>query len=90
LNRRWRVEFLASARRELDKIARPDRGRILKFLDERIATEENPRRVGHALSGPLAGYWSYRIGDFRLIAEIEDDTVTVLVVRIGNRREVYR
>ena len=86
----WRVDFLASARRELDRLPEPNRRRIVKFLNERIETTEDPRRLGHALAGPLAGLWSYRVGDFRLIASIEHARVTVLIVGIGNRRHVYR
>ena len=62
----------------------------LRFLNERIATSENPRQFGDALVGPLSEYWKFRVGDYRVIATINDRTVTVYVVRIGNRREVYR
>ena len=86
----WRVDFLASARRELDRLPEINRRRIVKFLNERIETTEDPRRLGLALAGPLAGLWSYRVGDLRLIASIEHARVTVLVVGIGNRRDVYR
>ena len=89
MTRRWRVQIVRSAQRELNKLPRDDRARILSFLEERVARGD-PRNVGHALSGQFAGLWSYRVGDFRLIARIEDRTVTVIVVRTGNRREVYR
>jgi mRNA interferase RelE/StbE len=59
-------------------------------LSERIAVAENPRRLGQALKGPPPGLWRYRVGDFRIIVRIEDKIVTVLVLEIGNRREVYR
>jgi mRNA interferase RelE/StbE len=89
VKQRWRVEFIRSAQRELYKLAGRDRARILQFLEERVARGE-PRRVGHPLTGQFAGLWSYRVGDFRLIAKIEDARITVVVVRIGNRREVYK
>ena len=89
MTQRWRVEFVRSAQRELDKLASRDRARILGFLEERVARGQ-PRRSGHPLTGQFAGLWSYRVGRFRLIAKIEDAVITVIVVRIGDRREVYR
>jgi mRNA interferase RelE/StbE len=86
----WRVEFLPRARRRLTKLAEGDRIRILRFLSERVALAENPRRIGQALKGPPLGLWRYRVGDFRIIVQIEDQRITVLVLDIGNRREVYR
>jgi mRNA interferase RelE/StbE len=85
----WQVVIEPLAAKELKKLAKSDRERIMQFLRERIATTENPRRAGHALTGALKGLWSYRIGDFRVIAKIQDRIITVLVVRIGNRRDVY-
>ena len=64
--------------------------RILRFLAERVATLENPRRIGEALKGPPIGLWRYRVGDFRIIVQIEDRRVTVLVLDLGNRKEIYR
>lgn len=86
----WRVAFVSPAARELKKLPVQDRRRILGFLNDRIAVSENPRRFGHALSGPLSGLWRYRVGDYRLVVKIEDETVTVVVLRVGNRRDVYR
>jgi mRNA interferase RelE/StbE len=85
----WQVVIEPLAAKELKKLANSDRKRIMQFLRERIATTENPRSASHALTGALKGLWSYRIGDFRVIAKIQDQIVTVLVVRIGNRRDVY-
>ena len=84
------MELVASARRELRKLGSRDRQRILDFLDTRIATDEDPRRLAEAMAGPFKGRWRYRVGDFRIVANIEDKRVTVLVLRIANRREVYR
>jgi len=85
----WRVEFAKTAKREFAKLGSRDRERILNFIDERLVPG-NPRRHGHALTGPLAGLWSFRVGDIRMLARIEDRTVTVFVLRVGNRREIYR
>ena len=86
----WTIEFTETARTQLRKLDKPIARRILDYMDERIAAHANPRSTGKALSGPLGPLWRYRIGDIRVICEIRDDTLRVLVVRVGNRREVYR
>lgn len=86
----WRVEFDYRAKREFDKLDRPAKERITRFLRERIVTDEDPRRMGEALRGEKATLWKYRIGDYRLICSIQDDRVTVLVLAVGHRREIYR
>jgi mRNA interferase RelE/StbE len=90
VTRIWQISFLPRARRRFDKLAQRDRVRILTFLNERVAIAENPRRIGEPLKGSLEGLWRYRVGDFRIVVRIEDDRVMVLVVDVGNRREVYR
>lgn len=65
--------------------------RILTFLTERIAPLSNPRDLGIALQGKkYKDVWRYRVGDYRILAEIKDETVTILVVEVGHRREIYR
>ena len=86
----WTVDFDAKVDKEMARLAPKDRQRILRFLRERVAPLANPRDLGEALAGPLSGYWKYRVGDYRVIAKIEDSQLIVLVVRIGNRRDVYR
>ena len=87
----WRVELDPAAERELGKLDRQDARRILVFLFERVARLEDPRSIGEALKGSTLGsFWKYRVGDYRLISSIEDGVMRVLVVKIGNRREVYR
>lgn len=87
----WRVELAPAAERELGKIDTQHVRRILMFLHERVATLDDPRSIGEALKGSrLGAFWKYRVGDYRVIANIEDGALHILVVRIGNRREVYR
>ena len=86
----WQIELTASARKELAKLDRQAARRITTFLRERIAGSATPRSTGKVLTGPLGGLWRYRTGDFRLVCEIQDDVLRVLVIKIGNRREVYR
>ncbi|AYG65460.1 MULTISPECIES: type II toxin-antitoxin system RelE/ParE family toxin [unclassified Rhizobium] len=87
----WRIEFQRAAERELDKLGHEASRRILRFLHDRVAKLDDPRAIGEALKGSeLGNFWKYRVGDYRVIAHIEDSTVRILIVRIGNRREVYR
>lgn len=86
----WQVFLERRAENDLDKLSGRDRERIIRFLYNRLAVSENPRDLGEALTGPLSEFWKYRVGDYRLISQINDQAITVYVVRIGNRREVYR
>lgn len=87
----WRIEFDRAAARELDKLGHESAKRIVKFLFERVAKLDNPRNIGEALKGSKLGdFWKYRIGDYRVIADIQDGALCILVVRVGNRREVHR
>ncbi len=87
----WRIELDAAAVKELAKLDKPIAQRITAFLRERLAVLDDPRSIGEALKGSrLGNLWKYRVGDYRLIAAIEDSALTILVVRIGNRRNVYR
>ena len=87
----WNIELDRAAERELDKLDPQIARRILSFLFERVAQLDNPRSIGEALTGArLGSLWKYRVGDYRLISSIEDDRLVVLVVKIGNRREVYQ
>lgn len=86
----WRIEFHPAAARELQRLDRSAAARIVRTLETRIATLDDPRRLGAALKGEDSGYWRWRIGDYRVVARIEDARITILVVRPGHRREVYR
>lgn len=87
----WRIEFEGAALKELSKLDKPVAKRILVFLRERVAVLDDPRSIGEALKGSKLGeLWKYRVGDYRIIADIEDGVMRVLVLKVGNRREVYR
>ena len=87
----WRIELGRDAEKALDRLDRPVAQRILRFLYERVAPLEDPRSIGEALKGSQLGeFWKYRVGEYRIICNIDDGTVRILVVRIGHRREVYR
>lgn len=85
----WKIEIEKNAKKELAKLDKSIADRILRFLEDRIATDENPRRFGESLTENLGGLWKYRIGNFRIISEIQDDRIVVLVVRIGHRSKIY-
>ena len=86
----WTVELHRDAERDLKKLGHENARRILKFLHERLAPLDDPRSIGEALHGPVLGrYWKYRVGDYRIIAGIEDELIRIVIIRIGHRRQVY-
>lgn len=88
---KWEVRLDPDATRDFDKLDRMIQQRIAKFLYERLARLDDPRSIGEALKGSrLGGLWKYRVGDYRLISHIHDQFVQILVIKIGNRRDVYR
>ena len=87
----WQIEFDESARKELAKLDRQVARRLIDFLKNRVLNLRDPRSVGQALRGSTLGeFWKYRVGDFRIIASIQDDRMIVLVLRVGNRGDIYR
>ena len=85
----WTVEFDDAAAKELRKLDRQAQQEILRYFRERIATDEDPRRFDKPLSRDMAGLWRYRVRDYRMICNIEDQKLVVLVLRAGHRKEVY-
>lgn len=85
----WTVEFDDAAAKELRKLDKQVQQEILRYFRERIATDEDPRRFGKPLSRELAGLWRYRVRNYRIICNIEDDKLIVLVLRAGHRKDVY-
>lgn len=84
----WTLEFDARARKQLRKLQKQVGDRILDSLED-VAATDNPRDRGKALAGEWAGHWRYRIGDYRVIARIEDGRMVIVVIAVGHRREVY-
>lgn len=85
----WTLRYSDKARHELQKIDKVAAVRIARFLKERLLASDNPRQHGIAMQGRFRGYWRYRVGDYRIICDIQDDIVTVLVLVIGHRKNVY-
>ena len=87
----WIIKYAESASKQLKKLDKQTALRVLDYMDERVAVLDDPRSLGKILKGPKIGeYWRYRVGDIRVICNIVDEQVMVLVIEIGNRREVYR
>ena len=85
----WTIKFADGAIKELKKIDKQGQKEIQRDLKERIASDEDPRRFGKALSKELTGYWRYRISNYRIICNIQDKDVVVLVVRVGHQKNIY-
>ena len=87
----WAINYTESALRQLKKLDKSIALRVLDYMDERVATLDDPRTLGKNLVGTkLGAYWRYRVGDIRVICSIQDGEMCVLVIMLGNRREVYR
>jgi mRNA interferase RelE/StbE len=86
----WDYSFKARALKELKKLDHQAQVRIIGFLDATVKGAEDPRSSGKPLKGELGNLWRYRVGDFRILCQMHDERLVVLVVRLGHRRQVYR
>ena len=87
----WTIKYTESSLRQLKRLDKPVAQRVLDYMDERIAVLADPRTAGKNLVGPRMGsYWRYRVGDVRVICDVQDEVLVILVVELGHRREVYR
>lgn len=86
----YHVDVTVQAQKDLKKLDTHTRERILLWLEKNLEGCENPRIIGKALTGNYAGYWRYRIGDYRVIAKIIDMKVIISVVYVGHRSDIYK
>jgi len=86
----WRIEITRTATKQITKLDRQAQESILKFLRERLSQADDPRQWGKALQGEKRGLWRYRVGDYRLICDIQDARITILVLELGHRKDIYR
>lgn len=86
----WRIEINRTATQQIKKLDRNAQKSIQRFLRERLSQADNPRQWGRALQGEMRGLWRYRVGDYRLICDIQDEKITILVLELGHRKDVYR
>lgn len=85
----WTIRVSKDALKQLRKIDRADSKRILNYM-ERISALENPHVRGKALTGNFGGLWRYRVGNYRVICDMQSDVLTILILRVGHRREAYK
>jgi len=85
----WTVEIDSFAEKQLRKLDRQVQKRLLDWLWDRIEGCKNPRHFGEPLRGDLTGLWRYRVGDYRIVCEIQDEKLVVLALALGHRREIY-
>lgn len=85
----WRIEYARSAQKASRNLDHQIRQRIRRYLEERVANLEDPRQLGKPLRGRFAELWRYRVGNHRVVCELRDEVLVVLVIRIGHRKEVY-
>ena len=86
----WVYRFDARALKELKNLGRQAQQQIIAYLDKRVGGSADPRRFGKALKADLAGLWRYRVGDYRILCQIQDRELVVLVISVGHRKDVYR
>ncbi|MDO5562745.1 MAG: type II toxin-antitoxin system RelE/ParE family toxin [Synergistaceae bacterium] len=86
---KYKVNYTSQAVKQLLKLDRYTRKLIYAWIDKNLQDCENPRLHGKPLTANHSGQWRYRVGDYRLIAEIEDDKIIILVMSVGHRKEIY-
>ena len=86
----WRIEFEQDAIRQLNRLDRSVRRRIVEYLELRIVASGDPRKFGKPLRGAKTGLWSYRVSAYRIVCSLENDRSVIAVVSVGHRRAVYR
>lgn len=87
---KYKVEFTKSAIKDLKKIDKKDSTKIAAWIKKNLVDCENPKQYGKALKGNLSDSWRYRVSNYRILAQIEDDRVVITVVNIGHRKEIYK
>ncbi len=87
---KYRVDYTEKAEKQLRKLDAPVRKRINKWIRTNLDGCEDPTAYGKPLTASLKGYWSYRVGDYRIIADIQDDKILILIAEVGHRREIYK
>ncbi|MSP88166.1 MAG: type II toxin-antitoxin system RelE/ParE family toxin [Alphaproteobacteria bacterium] len=86
----WKIDFDERAVEEIEDLDRPIQRRVVTYLENRVLAADDPRRLGNLLQGERSGLWRYRVGDYRVVCRVDQTNQTILVLRIGHRRNVYR
>lgn len=88
--KKFSVDYDPHALKKMRKLDASVRKRIRKWIETNLEGCENPRRRGKPLEGELSGFWRYRVGDYRIIAEIQDDKIIIFVINVDNRNDIYK
>ena len=86
----WTVKISNTAESQLKKLDRPIQKRIVDYLYDRVENCKNPRHFGEPLKGNKSGMWRYRVGDYRILCEIHDHELVVIILNIGHRKIIYK
>jgi mRNA interferase RelE/StbE len=87
----WTVKYTKTAKKQLRKLDQYEALKILNYIDTQVTISEDPRSIGKSLVGPTLGsYWRYRVGEYRIICDINDNEISILVIEVGHRKEIYR
>jgi len=86
---KYTVEYTARAAKELKKLDKPTRAMIFGWIEKNLVNCENPRQHGKGLTANRSGQWRYRIGSYRIIADIQDEKVVILILNVGHRSDIY-
>jgi len=85
----WTINFSEIALKQLKNLDKQITKRIIDYLEKRVSTVKDPKKQGKALVYNKTGLWRYRVGDYRIICHINDETITILVLEIGHRKNIY-
>ena len=85
----WKIEWDSKALKEAKKLDRNARKKIVEYLEKRVLAGQNPYQFGKPLKGNKAGIWRYRVRDYRILCQIEDKALIILVIAVGHRKDIY-
>ena len=85
----WKIEWDSKALKEAKKLDRNARKKIVEYLEKRVLASQNPYQFGKLLKGNKAGIWRYRVGNYRILCQIEDEALIILVIAVGHRKDIY-
>ena len=88
--KKYSVVLSKNAEKKLDKLDTPVRNRIQKWIETNLEGCENPRHRGKPLEGNAVNFWRYRVGDYRIVAEIQDDKIIIFVINVDKRNDIYK
>ena len=86
----YELKYEARAVKQIKKLDPATRILIKSWIEKNLLNTDNPRQHGKGLTGKLGQYWRYRVGDYRILAEINDAEIIIIIVEVGHRRDIYR